>query len=114
MAKATVEILAAILSLAGVIVSTHGTYLLTRWYHPFTEGGFVASLRRMMWRKMRGKNEELSRHLRVTTALAKLRPEDKSRSLDGIYWVFVGFVLQTIGALLVLLDVLIINFAKPS
>lgn len=109
---ATIEILAALFSLVGVVVGTHGTYLLTRWYHPFSEGGFIVSLRRMLWRKIMGRSEESARHLRVTSALAKLRPEDKARSLDGIYWVFVGFVLQTFGALLVLVDALVMNLGK--
>jgi hypothetical protein len=114
MGRATVEILAAIFSLAGVVIGTHGTYMLTRWYHPFSEGGFLASLRRMIWRKLTGKRAELARHLRVSNALAKLKPEDESHSLDGIYWVFVGFVLQTFGAVLVLIDALIINLGKPT
>ena len=33
-----------LITLLGVFVSLLGTYLLTKWYHPYTEQGFVQHL----------------------------------------------------------------------
>jgi hypothetical protein len=104
-----VEIGGAVLSLLGVVVSVYGTYLMTKWYHPYKWAGFVKSVALSVWREIAGEGEKTARHNRVAALMAEMTPENKAESLNGIHWVFFGFLLQAIGALLILGDVVWLN-----
>jgi hypothetical protein len=124
------EVVHAILSiggpfvtLAGVAVSVIGTYLLTKWYHPYTEEGFVTHLYDAPLLAMlilektppsipgEGNQSERREHKRVLqklnkiAELAEVNKERRSVSLVGIDLIFIGFVLQGIGASFSLIDV---------
>ena len=109
------EILGAGFSLIGVLIGVYGTYLLTKFYHPYATGGFAKSVMRMLWLKASRRFEEDERKTKVESALGAMRKENKAKSLTGIYWVFIGFIFQTVGALLITIDVGIANFVhNPS
>jgi hypothetical protein len=102
--KTGLETGAAILTLAGVFVGVYGTYKMTKYYHPYSWLEFAKSIRTAMWRDLTGQSESADRQNRVASRLAG--SEDKAISLRGVEWVFVGFVIQTLGAILALIDVL--------
>src|SRR5690348_16966181 len=109
MAKAILEIGGAVFSLAGVAVGVYGTYLTTKFLHPYTATGFVKSMVRMMWRKATRQNEKNLRNQRVAAAIAIMSPENKAESYTGVHWLFVGFVFQTVGAIMILIDSICVN-----
>ena len=98
--KAVLEISGAVLTLIGVVIGVYGTYIMTKFNHPYGPLGFVKSMCRMLWRMIFFQEQKTVRHNAVAAKFAALRPEEKGESLSGIQWVFVGFVLQTIGAAL--------------
>jgi hypothetical protein len=105
--KAALETGAAGLTLAGVFVGVYGTYKMTKFYHPYRWAGFVKSVVMTMYRDLTGQEDKVNRHNRVAAKLAGMTPEDKADSLRGVEWVFVGFLLQTGGAIIVLIDVIV-------
>jgi hypothetical protein len=110
MLKACLEIGAALVTLIGVVIGVYGTYVLTMWTHPMGFWAFNQSVLIMFARKIVGKDDMTARVNRVATKLAEMKPENKAESLHGLHWIFLGFVLQTIGALLLAIDAVCVNF----
>lgn len=108
--KTYLEVGAAGLTLLGVIVGVYGTYILTKWTHPLGWWGFNWSVLVMFGRKLIGRDDETTRINEVSTRLATMSAENKAESLHGLHWVFFGFVLQTIGAVLLVIDSIWVNF----
>jgi hypothetical protein len=104
MTKAVVEISAAALSLVGVLVGVYGTYVLTKWYHPFGWWSFTMSIVVMFWRKITFAEAKSERVNKTAAALAGMTPENRAESLHGLHWIFLGFLLQTAGAALAMVD----------
>ena len=88
--KAFLEIGGASLTLIGVVVGVYGTYLMTKFYHPYGPLGFTKSIVKMLWRTLFFQSERAKRHNEVAAKFAKLREEDKGESLAGVHWLFVG------------------------
>jgi hypothetical protein len=116
-----------LITLVGVIVSVLGTYLLTKWYHPYTEHGFVDHLLESPLLAMiilqKGKQpipgeqaappspqeikaERMLKKLDRIAKVAEYNKERRSVSLVGIDLIFIGFVLQGVGAVSSLIDVI--------
>src|ERR1700746_3146863 len=77
----------------GVDVQCHfGT--CSRW------AGFVKSIIMTMYRDLTGQGDKINRHNQVAAKIAEMTSEDKADSLSGVEWIFVGFLLQTVGAIL--------------
>jgi hypothetical protein len=108
--KPCLEIFAAIFSLLGVIVGVRGTYLLTSWTHTYDWWNFTLSIAKMFWRKLICQEDKNKRVEKTSAILAKLNDENKAESLHGLEWVFLGFILQTVGAILTAIDAFWINF----
>lgn len=114
-----------IVALLGVGSSVWGTYLLTKWYHPFSETGFMEHLKdspflamALLERKQKRIGGETSQsearpsageralqELEAVVELGAINLEKRAVSLVGIDLIFIGFVLQAIGATLSLADV---------
>jgi hypothetical protein len=107
--KAWLEVGGAIFTLAGVLVGVYGTFVMTKFYHPYGPIGFVVSMIRMLGRLIIGQGKKNQEHSDVAAAFAELTPEKKGESLTGAHWLFIGFFLQTIGALLIMADAWIVN-----
>lgn len=124
---ASFSIAGPLVTLAGVIVSVIGTYLLTKWYHPYTEGGFFKHIQEAPFlamillqkpaRNIPGEGPQIEApqtekarkrlaKLDRIADLAKVNDERRSVSLVGIDLIFIGFVLQGIGAVSSLIDVI--------
>lgn len=110
--KATLEVGGTVLTLAGVLVGVYGTFVMTKFYHPYGPVGFVMSIMRMLGRLVIGRAKKNQEHADVAAAFGSLTPEKKGESLSGAHWLFIGFFLQTGGAILIAIDTVIVNF-KP-
>jgi hypothetical protein len=103
--KAFLEITSAIFGLLGVVAGVYGTWVMTKWTHVYGFWGFLWNILTLLFHKadsQRRKNE-------IATKLAELEKEKKGESLSGLYFVFLGFVLQTIGAILLAIDAVWLN-----
>ena len=92
--------------LAGVVVAVYGTYLMTTAYHPFKTLDLIKNMARtffrlstLRWRK--------AKELITDVSNLEVNKEDRAKSLMGVYFLFLSFVLQTAGAVLAVLDVVI-------
>jgi hypothetical protein len=115
-----------LITLVGVVVSVLGTYLLTKWYHPYTEHGFADHLLESPFLAMlilqkkslpisgeisqtpspgEVRAEKLLKRLDGVAKAAEYNKERRSVSLVGIDLLFIGFVLQGVGAVSSLVDV---------
>ena len=111
-ARAWIEFAATFLGFIGTVSAAYGTYLITQWYHPFSLRDFAASSITVFWYFV-----TCRRHKALESAMKseELSPnsENKEVSLAGIYLVAVGFMLQTISALILLL-VAILGIARQA
>lgn len=108
--KTCLELGGAGLTLLGVIIGVYGTYILTKWTHPLGWWGFNWSVLVMFWNKLTRSEDRITRINEVSTKLAAMSVENKAESLHGLHWVFFGFVLQTLGAVLLAFDAAWVNF----
>jgi hypothetical protein len=83
----------------GVLLSVWGTYLLTRWYHPFRFWGFLGSVLQVTGLFVTGRRERATSILRAAAKFGRLNEEERAESLIGLCLIFVGFLLQAMGAL---------------
>lgn len=75
-----------------------GTYLLTRWYHLFSATGFWSAIWRIIVLSAKLDMASFIREAEIATKLGSVHPEAKAESLVGVYYIFLGFVLQLGGA----------------
>lgn len=100
MIRVWVQVLGPATTLIGVLLSVSGTYLLTRWYHPFKLKGFLGIVFRVTWLFITGQRDSAIQITRTATKLGRLNREKRAESLIGLYLIFVGFLFQAVGALL--------------
>jgi|SRR5579864_43885 len=112
--KAFLEIAGAVLTLIGVAVGVYGTYLMTKFTQPFGPLGFMKSMVRTVMLMLLGETDKKNHYVSVASTFAKLKEENKGETLVGVHWVFFGFFLQTWGAILILVDVLIVNLSPHA
>jgi hypothetical protein len=112
--KAFLEIGGALLTLAGVVLGVYGTFLMTKFIHPYGPIGFFVSMLRMIGRSLIGRRDRNKEHAEVAAAFAELIDEKKGEILSGTQWVFFGFFLQTMGAVLIAIDAFCLNFKSPT
>jgi hypothetical protein len=114
----------SLLTLLGVVVSIFGTYLLTRALHPFPVSDFiehvVESPRFAMallakWRlskpagilapeQLFAEWQKQLEKLNRLADLAEANPERRAVSLVGVDLIFIGFVLQLVAGVFLLVD----------
>ena len=107
--KAVLEITGAVLTLLGVVIGVYGTYLMTKFSHPFGPLGFTISMARTISGMMFGERENTKRYIEIAGKFAALKEQDKGESFVGLHWLFFGFFLQTLGAILIMIDVAWLN-----
>jgi len=110
--RAVLEIGGAALTLLGVLIGVYGTFVMTKFYHPYGPVGFLVSMIRMIGRMLVFQGKKNKEHVDVAAAFAELTPEKKGESLSGAHWLFLGFFLETLGAALITVDACIVNL-KP-
>ena len=70
-------------------------------YYPFKVWSLAAHALRITVRSIFTSN--VLEEIRTATKLAEAKPEDRVKSLQGLYWLFCGFLLQLVGSALVFL-----------
>lgn len=91
-------------TLLGVLLGAYGTLLMCREYHPF---GTWSVIRHLLWiiRKLvTGKKIEVVFALKTASEFATINPTNHYRTLAGVYVLVFSFLVQTAGAVLILLD----------
>jgi len=96
--RGLIQILGPVTTFIGVAISIWGTYLLTRWYHTFRPKDFLQVVFSAAFLVLTGRKEKALRFTRTTAKFGRLNREKRAESLIGIYLLFVGFILQAIGA----------------
>jgi len=102
-----VKIGAAVFLLIGVVVAVYGTYLMTTAYHPFKKLDLVRNMLRVSFRLVTIQWRAADDLIKDVASVALANPEDRPTSLRGVYFLFVSFLFQTVGAILAVVDVLI-------
>jgi hypothetical protein len=100
-----VQIAGPLLTLIGVALSIHGTYLLTRWYFYLSGLGFLQTVLKFSWLLLTLRSSKAHEEVTFRGKMAESKRESKADSLYGIYFIFLGFVLQAFGTLLWGIDV---------
>lgn len=100
--KNVVHVLAPGATLLGVAVTVWGTYRLTKWYHPFKGMGFLKSVVEICALVISQKRMAAKKKAAMQWQLADA--ENKTDSVIGLDFVFLGFVLQGFGGLFWLID----------
>jgi hypothetical protein len=103
-AKDAVEIGSALLALAGVAAGIRGTFLLTRLYHSYDVLSFIRTIVKVVGLTLIGDTRRTLARARAATKAGAFTPEEKAESLVGVYWIFIGFVLQGVAVALSLGD----------
>lgn len=94
-----VQLLGPTVTLVGLVYSVLGTYFLTRLYHPYRVWDFCVAVAKAIFYTLFFQTKKILKIARVAVATGAITPEDRARSLLGIYFIFFGFLLQMIGAI---------------
>ena len=94
-----------VITLLGVVVGAYATLLMCREYHPFTNRGMIRHLFWMAGQLILGKREEVRSALLTASAFAHENAANKTRTLAGVYVLVFSFFIQTLGALLIVIDI---------
>ena len=103
-ARVCVRVGAPIATGVGVILGVMGTLLICKPYHPFSVWGLVKHIFSLIPYAIRKGQSQASGLARTASRLSAINEEDRAKSLVGVYFVFLGFVMQAIGALLWTID----------
>jgi hypothetical protein len=96
--RALIQVLGPVTTLVGVLLSVWGTYLLTRWYHPFGFLDFIKSVFQVTALFIARRRRRAIDVTRAAARFGDLNEENRAESLIGLCFIFVGFVLQAVGA----------------
>jgi len=95
-----------LITLLGVALGAWGTLLMCRPYHPFSTWGIVQHLLWILGRLVVGKMEEARQAVRSAEKFSTINPENRYRTVAGVYLLVFSFVVQTVGAVLILVDMI--------
>jgi hypothetical protein len=100
-----IKLCAALFSLVGVVLGVVGTYLMTSAYHPFNAQAATYDFLHVVFLFLTFRWKRGLRTIGDAAFFGEVNPEDRRRSLLGIYVLGVSFLFQTAGALLFVVDV---------
>ena len=100
-----IKLCAAIFTFAGVVIGIIGTYLMTSAYHPFKAPAVIYNFFRVIGLLLRFQWKRAREMLSDAAFFGEINPEDRARSLLGIYVLGISFLFQTVGAALYIIDV---------
>jgi len=95
-----------IISLVGVVLGAYGTLLMCRPYHPFGTWGVVRHLLWICGKVLTGDIEAAREAIREANEFSTINPENRYRTVAGVYVLVFSFIVQTIGAVLILVDLM--------
>ena len=88
----------------GVILGVIGTYLICKPYHPFGVWGLVRHIFSLIPYAIQKGPSQARGLVGTASRLSAINEEDRAKSLVGVYFIFLGFIMQAIGALLWTID----------
>jgi zinc transporter ZupT len=89
-----------VIASAGSMLGMAGALLQTNAYYPFKPAPLIKYLLGITLGPILGKN--VADEIHTAAKLAEKRPEDRAKSLHGLYFLFCGFLLQLVGAAVLL------------
>lgn len=92
------------LTLVGVLLGIWGTLLMCRVYHPFSTWAVIPHLFSVLGKYLLGNVAAAQQALKDASDFSKLNEENRYKTLEGVYLLVVSFFVQTIGAVLILVD----------
>lgn len=96
-----------VIGLLGVLLGAWGTLLMCRVYHPFTTWRVLLHLFSVAFRYIVGDRKGARQELKDASEFAAVNQENKYRTLEGVYLLAFSFLVQTVGAALVIVDLLV-------
>jgi hypothetical protein len=93
-----------VLTLIGMALGMWGTLLMVRAYHPFSTLRVVVNLLQVLALCLTGRMKQAGQLLEDASRLAEINEENRFRTLVGIYLLVFSFLLQTLGAALIVID----------
>ena len=96
-----------LISLVGVVLGAYGTLLMCRPYHPFTTWGVVQHLLWIASKVLTGDVKAARRAIRDANDFSTINPEKRDRTVAGVYVLVFSFIVQTIGAVLIVADLVV-------
>jgi hypothetical protein len=99
--RAWIQLIGPAITLFGIALSIWGTFLLTRWYHIFGHPKkFAKAVSIITFLVLTNRMKEATQFIEVATEYGKkLNEEHRAQSMVGLCLIFVGFVVQAVGAL---------------
>ncbi len=96
-----------VITLIGVVLGAYGTLLMCRPYHPFGTWGVVRHLLWICGRLLVGDTTATRQAIRDADAFSTINAENRDRTVAGVYVLVFSFIVQTIGAVLILVDLVV-------
>ena len=97
-----------VITLIGGVLGAYGTLLMCRPYHPFGTWGVVRHLLWICGRLLVGDDTQPRDKRSVTpNGFSTINPEKRDRTVAGVYVLVFSFIVQTIGAVLILVDLVV-------
>lgn len=92
------------ITLLGVVMGAYATLLMCREYHSFGTWNIIRHLFWIVGKVATGQIEDVRSALRSATEFARVNPANQYRTLAGVYVLVISFLVQTVGAVLILFD----------
>ena len=102
--RETLGLAGPLITLLGVFAGAWGTLLMCRPYHPFGTWRVLLHLASVAGMVLRGRFAEASQSIRNASDFSAINPENRFRTLEGVYVLVFSFLLQTLGATLIFAD----------
>jgi hypothetical protein len=96
-----------VVTLIGGVLGAYGTLLMCRPYHPFGTWGVVRHLLWICGRLLVGDTQAARQAIRDANGFSTINPEKRDRTVAGVYVLVFSFIVQTIGAVLILIDLVV-------
>jgi len=93
-----------VITLIGGVLGAYGTLLMCRPYHPFGTWGVVRHLLWICGRVLAADTAATRQAIRDADAFSTINAENRDRTVAGVYVLVFSFIVQTIGAVLILID----------
>ena len=96
-----------VVTLVGGVLGAYGTLLMCRPYHPFGTWGVVRHLLWICGRVLAGDTAATRQAIHDADKFSTINPENRDRTVAGVYVLVFSFLVQTGGAVLIIVDLMV-------
>jgi hypothetical protein len=93
-----------VITLLGVVLGAYATLLMCREYHAFGTWDIIRHLFWIAGKLATGRTEDARNALKDASEFARINAANQYRTLAGVYVLVFSFLVQTVGAILILVD----------